>query len=109
MRRWITNVKMILWAVSMHGCCPPRCQLPAMFSQSFTGDDGVEEEWEGEVDDDKDDNMVVVVVAVFHRRPGASYLECPHRGPRCLVHLLSLSTFDSPVTLVLRLRNKHAL
>ena len=48
MRRLITNVKMTLWAVSMHGCCPPRCQLPAMFSQSFTGDDGEEEEGEEE-------------------------------------------------------------
>ena len=81
-----------------------------MFSQSFTGDDGEEEE-EGEedVDDDKDDNMVVVVVSVFRRRHGASYLECPHRGPRCFFHLLSLSTFDSPVTSEFRLRNKHAL
>ena len=92
-----------------NGCCPSRCQLHGRFSQSFTGDDGEEEEGEEDVDDDKDDNMVVVVVAVFHRRHGASYLECPHRGPRCLVHLLSLSSFDSPVNLVLRLRNKHPL
>ena len=79
-----------------------------MSSQNFTGDDGEEEEGE-DVDDDKDDNMVVVVVAVFHRRHGASYLECPHGGSRCFFHLLSLSTFDSPVTSVFPLRNKHAL
>ena len=60
-------------------CCLPRCQLPGMFSQSFTGDDGDGEEGEEDVDDDKNDNMVVLVVAVFHRRHGASYLECPHR------------------------------
>ena len=30
-----------------NGCCPPRCQLPAMFSQSFTGDVGEEEEGGG--------------------------------------------------------------
>ena len=28
-------------------CCPLRCQLPAMFSQSFTGDVGEEEEGGG--------------------------------------------------------------
>ena len=80
-----------------------------MSSQNFTGDDGEEEEGEEGVGDDKDDNMVVVVVSVFRRHHGASYLECPHRGSRCLVHLLSLSTFDSPVTSVFRLRNKRAL
>ena len=92
-----------------NGCCPSQCQLHGRFSQSFTGNDGEEEEGEEDVDDDKDDNMVVVVVAVFRRHHGASYLECPHRGSRCLVHLLSLSTFDSPVTSVFRLRSKHAL
>ena len=92
-----------------NGCCPSQCQLHGRFSQSFTGNDGEEEEGEEDVDDDKNDNMVVVVVAVFRRHHGASYLECPHRGPCCLFHLLSLSTFDSPVTSVFPLRNKHAL
>ena len=27
-----------------NGCCLQGCQLPAMFSQNFTGDDGEEEE-----------------------------------------------------------------